>query len=67
MYKTEVEAAISNTKNGKTPGPHGPGIEFYKNSWRIIGSDVTQIFQNGKISNIMKKNTSRSFTKKKKN
>ena len=54
-----VEKAIINTKTGNTPGPDGLSIEFYKESWHIIGSDLIELYQNlfktGKIPSDMKK------------
>jgi len=28
---------------GKTPGPDGIAIEFYRKCWHIIGDDFTQV------------------------
>ena len=37
--KTEIYNAICEMKNGKTPGPDGISVEFYKKIWHIIGDD----------------------------
>ena len=42
----EVEKAVTNTKTGKTTAPNGRSIEFYKDSWHIIGSDLIGLYQN---------------------
>ena len=59
INREEVERAIINTKMGKTPGPDGLSIEFYKEFWHIIGSDLLEVYQNlfqtGKIPSDMKK------------
>ena len=59
ICREEVEKAITSTKTGKTPGPDGLSIEFYKESWHIIGSDLIEAYQNlfqtGKIPTDMKK------------
>ena len=57
--REEVKKAITNSKTGKTPGPDGLSIEFYKESWHIIGPDLIEVYQNlfqtGKISSDMEK------------
>ena len=54
-----VERAITGTKTGKTPGPDGLSIKFYKKSWHVIGPDLIKlyhnIFKNGKIPTDTKK------------
>ena len=58
INREEVERAITNTKTGKTPGPDGLSIEFYEESWHIIGSDLIEVYRNlfktGKIPSNMK-------------
>ena len=46
IKREEVERAITNTKTGKTPGPDSLSIEFYKESWHIIGSDLIEVYRN---------------------
>ena len=59
INREEVKRAITNTKTGKTSGPDGLSIEFYKESWHIIGSDLIEVYRNlfktGKIPLDMKK------------
>ena len=57
--REEVKKAITNSKTGKTPGPDGLSIEFYKEAWHIIGPDLIEVYQNlfqtGKIFSDMEK------------
>ena len=39
ISKTEIYNAICEMKNGKTLGPDGISVEFYKKFWHIIGDD----------------------------
>ena len=39
----ELFVTISQMANGKSPGPDGLTVEFYKNSWDIIGREFTNI------------------------
>ena len=43
ISKTEIYNAICEMKNGKTPGPDGFRVEFYKKFWHIIGNDFAMI------------------------
>ena len=43
VTKSEIHNAISEMKSGKTPGPDGIGIEFYKKFWHVIGDQFTVV------------------------
>ena len=36
---TEIETALANMKNGKTPGPDGIPIDFYKKFWNTLKNE----------------------------
>ena len=36
----EIETAISQMANGKTPGPYGLSIEFYAHCWSIVKHEI---------------------------
>ena len=40
LSEHEIEAAISQMANGKTPGPDGLSIEFYTHCWPIVKHEV---------------------------
>ena len=46
ISKTEIYNAICEMKDGKTPGPDGISVEFYKKFWRIIGDDFAMFLNN---------------------
>ena len=37
---SECEITIKNMKNGRSPGPDGNNVEFYKMFWHDIKSDL---------------------------
>jgi len=43
ITKTELFWIIKQMATGKTPGPDGIAIEFYRKCWHIIGDDFTQV------------------------
>ena len=43
VTKSEIHNAVSEMKSGKTPGPDGIGIEFYKKFWHVIGDQFTVV------------------------
>ena len=44
ITKDEIHSTISQFKPGKSPGPDGLTIEFYKSNWTIIAQDLTDVF-----------------------
>jgi len=40
----EIRTTIQQAKSGKSPGPDGITIEFYKLNWSIIAQDLTDVF-----------------------
>jgi len=45
ITKTELLWVIKQMATGKTPGPDGIAIEFYRKCWHIIGDDFTQVLE----------------------
>ncbi|GJR93536.1 hypothetical protein Tco_0265710 [Tanacetum coccineum] len=52
-YSQEVKSAMFSMGNDKSPGPNGYTAAFFKDTWDIIGSDVTkavcEFFTNGRL------------------
>jgi hypothetical protein len=42
----EQKAALNDMKTGKSPGPNGIVLEFYKEFWDLIGEEYLQIIHN---------------------
>ncbi|XP_019230771.1 PREDICTED: uncharacterized protein LOC109211664 [Nicotiana attenuata] len=53
----EVKEAIWDIEGTKAPGPDGHGSQFFKDSWTIVGEDITaavlEFFQSGKCSRLL--------------
>jgi len=45
LCQAEIEAAISDMKKGKAPGPDGLSVEFYLASWLIIKDEIFRFFE----------------------
>jgi len=41
VTKAEINNVVTEMKNGKTPGPDGISIEFYKKFWYVISDQFT--------------------------
>ena len=45
LSEDEVKEVVKSCMNGKSPGLDGITYEFYKCTWDVIGSTITQVFQ----------------------
>ena len=59
IQKCELEKALKNMANNKSPGQDGLITEFYKQYWDVIGDDFTklvqEIYDTGQLSNSQRK------------
>ncbi|GAA0148647.1 hypothetical protein LIER_36767 [Lithospermum erythrorhizon] len=39
----EIERATMTMKRGKTPGPEGFSVEFFRHSWSVVKADVIEM------------------------
>lgn len=51
----EVKKTIDSLGNGKSPGPNGFTISFYKQNWQLIKNDVMEVFHDFYRNNIINK------------
>jgi len=60
MTKEEVNYAIKDMQNGKTPGPNGFNVDFFKSCWSIVKQDIMNVVKDSKLNRtiLMALNTS---------
>jgi len=68
ITETELLFTIKQMALGKTPGPDGIGLEFYRKCWNITAKDFTQVINDihssGNIPDEMKMGIKLSYTKR---
>lgn len=55
VIKEEIKSVLFKMPGSKSPGPDGYTMEFFKESWAVIGEDITVAFQSFFIQGFLPK------------
>eukprot|EP00253_Pinus_taeda_P035979 PITA_35979 len=61
VTEEEVSEVIKEMKNGKTPGPNGFNIDFFKSYWEIVKQDILDVVEDSRKSKTVLRALNASF------